>query len=70
MQEQDAFAAWILGELASEQRWKGAFAHSEDALAQLADEALTDHREGRTQVLDPDRSIGSHTDYDRLLSRL
>jgi hypothetical protein len=39
-QEQDAFAAWILDELASERRWEKAFADSEDGLAQLADEAL------------------------------
>jgi hypothetical protein len=53
--EQDAVAAWILEELASERRWDKAFANSPDALAQLADEALADHREGRTQVLNPDQ---------------
>lgn len=54
-QEQDVLAAWILEELASEQRWDELFAGSEDVLAQLADEALAEHREGRTQVIDPDR---------------
>jgi len=54
-QEQYALATIILEELASERRWGKAFAASEDVLAQLADEALAEHREGRTQVLTPDR---------------
>ncbi len=54
-QEQDAFATWILEELASERRWEETFANSADALAQLADEALAEFRAGRTQVLDPDK---------------
>jgi hypothetical protein len=53
--EQDALAAWILEELASEKRWSEALAGSADALATLADEALADHRAGKTQPLDPDR---------------
>ena len=52
--EQDAVAAWILEELASERRWAVAFAASEDILAQLADEALEEHRQGRTLPLNPD----------------
>ena len=51
--EQDALAAWILGELASEGRWAAAFADSADVLTHLADEALREHRAGRTQALDP-----------------
>ena len=50
--EQDAFAAWILDELASERRWEKAFADSEDELAQLADEALAEHHNGRTLPMD------------------
>ena len=53
--EQDAFAAWILEELASERRWEDDFAGSSDVLAQLADEALAEHRAGRTHELDPCR---------------
>jgi len=53
--EQAALAAWILEEIASERRWDKAFADSADALAQLADEALTEHRRGQTQVLEPDK---------------
>ena len=53
--EQEAIAAWILEELASEQRWRGALDGSADALARLADEAAAEYREGRTRPLDPDR---------------
>jgi hypothetical protein len=54
-QEQDALAAAILEELASERRWDQAFADSADLLAQLADQALAEHRAGKTHVLDPER---------------
>ena len=54
-QEQDVLAAVILEELASERRWDQAFADSADLLAQLADQALAEHRAGKTQVLDPER---------------
>jgi hypothetical protein len=53
-QEQRAFAAWILEELAAERKWERAFTDSADVLAALADEALTEHRAGQTQELDPD----------------
>ncbi len=53
--EQDAFATWIFEELASEQRWSQSFAKSQDLLARLAEEALAEHREGRTQPLDVDQ---------------
>lgn len=55
MQEQDALAAWILEELASERRWEEAFAASGDRLDQLANEALAEHHAGRTRVLDPSK---------------
>ena len=54
-QEQDALAAVILEELASERRWDQAFADSADLLAQLADQALAEHRAGKAHVLDPER---------------
>lgn len=53
-QEQEAFAAWILEELASERKWAERFANSQDLLAQMADEALAEHRAGKTLPLDPD----------------
>jgi hypothetical protein len=54
-EEQNAFANWLLEELASEQRWQKAFANSEDSLAKLAAEALAEHRAGRTEELDPEK---------------
>ena len=54
-QEQNAFATWILDELASEEQWQKAFVDSADALARLADEALKEHRKGNTRPLDPDQ---------------
>lgn len=55
VEQQDSLGAWILSELASERRWDQAFARSADQLAELADAALREHEEGRTQELDPDR---------------
>jgi hypothetical protein len=53
--EQDALADLILRELASERRWIKAFDDSQAELAALADEALDEHRAGKTEPLDPDR---------------
>ena len=50
--EQNIFANWILEELASEQRWQDTFAGSEDALAQLAAEALVEFENNETELLD------------------
>ena len=50
--EQDAVAALILEELASEHRWAEAFAQSQDELAALADEALAELDRGETEPLD------------------
>ena len=49
--EQDAVAAIVMEELASEQRWTDSFAKSQDLLAKLADKALIDHAAGRTKPL-------------------
>jgi hypothetical protein len=51
--DQDALAEAILAEIRSEKAWEVAFASSQDELAQLADEALTEHRSGSTKPLDP-----------------
>ena len=53
-EEQDALAAMLLEELASEQRWSKALASSQDKLSELADEALAEHRRGKTRPLDQD----------------
>jgi hypothetical protein len=54
-EEQDAFARWLLEELASEKRWSDLFAASQHKLADLAAEAIEENRSGRTEPLDPDR---------------
>ena len=52
--EQNILAKWVLGELAAEKRWEATFADSEDVLRELADEALEEHRKGKTKPLDTD----------------
>jgi hypothetical protein len=52
---QDALAAAILQEVASEEHWTAAFARHSDALAALADEALRELHAGKTQSLDPEQ---------------
>ena len=49
--EQDRFARFLLAELESEGQWAELFAspESEDLLERLADEALSEHRAGRTR---------------------
>jgi len=54
-EDQDALAQAVLAELASERRWDELFARSTDVLSELAEEALAEHRAGRTKPLDPDR---------------
>jgi hypothetical protein len=49
--EQDAVAAIVMEELASEQRWTDSFAQSQDLLAKLAEKVLADDAAGRTKPL-------------------
>ncbi len=49
--EQDAVAAILLQEMASERRWSEAFANSQDLLAKLAGKALAEHAAGHTKPL-------------------
>ena len=51
-EEQDALAAILLEEIASEQRWSRSFVKSDDALASLASEALADFKAGKTKPFD------------------
>lgn len=55
-EEQDKLARFLLAELESERQWAELFARpeSEDLLERLADEALLEHRSGRTQRLTMD----------------
>lgn len=49
--EQDALAAILLEELASEKKWSELFAQSQDVLGKLAVEALAEHRAGKSKPL-------------------
>lgn len=51
--EQNAVAKWLLNELSSEKHWDKAFAESERILEKLADEALKEHKQKKTRLLDP-----------------
>ena len=51
VRDQNSVARWLIAELASDARWNKAFRRSEDRLAQLADVALEEHRNGRTRRL-------------------
>jgi hypothetical protein len=42
--DQNEFAAWILEELHSDQRWEKLFASSGTLLSQMADEALAEYK--------------------------
>ena len=53
--EQDAIATIILEELEDEMKWEQAFSDSQDVLAELAAEAMTEYRAGTTQELDPEK---------------
>ena len=52
--EQDALAEAIRAEIGAEKDWDNSFAGSLDVLVRLADEAIADHRAGRTKPIDPD----------------
>lgn len=52
--EQDQLAEAIRAEIEAERTWAKRLAASGDALADLADEALAEHRSGRSLPLDPD----------------
>ena len=53
--EQDALAEAIRAEIAAETDWDRSFASSLDVLERLADEAIANHRAGRTKPVHPDR---------------
>ena len=61
--EQDNLAAILLDEIAAEQHWTEAFAKSQDQLSRLADEALTEYWQNRTEPLDTDLQWGINHDH-------
>jgi len=50
--DQDALAQWLLEELKSERRWADLLNGSGGFLEHLADEAIREHRNGRSKPLD------------------
>ncbi len=52
--QQNILAKWIIEELLAEKKWDTLFAESEDLLAELADEALNEYQQGKTQILNLD----------------
>jgi hypothetical protein len=55
--EQNAVAALLLEELASEKRWDGAFASSQQQLSSMAHDALREFESGQTLPIDVDRDF-------------
>lgn len=54
--KQEAIGAWLLAEIDADGKWDDLFARpASGALKRLAEEALDDHRAGRTSALDPDQ---------------
>ena len=49
---QDAIAARMLMELEDESRWDEAFAKSQDKMAQMAEEAISEFKAGKTLPLE------------------
>jgi hypothetical protein len=49
--EQESIATLILAEIKDEKLWDEQFSQSKDQLAQLADEALADFKQGKTRPL-------------------
>ncbi|MBA3480983.1 MAG: hypothetical protein H0T51_04115 [Pirellulales bacterium] len=53
-EQQESFAALMLYELESDQRWDELFARSPELLEKLAAEAIAEDDAGLTEPLDPD----------------
>lgn len=52
--EQDRIAQWLIEEIRAEHEWDKSFARSQDTLEGLANDALAEHRTGKSEPLDPD----------------
>jgi len=53
--EQNMFAQFIIDEIHSEKKWDELFSNTEDTLAMLADDALSEYKEGKTDTLNFDK---------------
>jgi hypothetical protein len=54
--EQDVLASWLLAELAADHEFDRAISHTSGKLADLAREALEEHRSGKTEEMITERS--------------
>lgn len=52
--EQDTLATIVIEEMETEKRWDESFAGSQDMLAQMAKQALSEHRQNKTRRLNVD----------------
>ena len=52
--QQNILARWIIDELLAEKKWDILFAETEDELSALADEALNEYKQGKTQLMNLD----------------
>ncbi|MEA3498101.1 MAG: hypothetical protein U9R16_03475 [Campylobacterota bacterium] len=50
--EQNIFARFILNEIEQEKNWDRSFSDSEDILSLIANEALDDYKNNKTETLD------------------
>ena len=55
--KQDAMARFVLAEVHAEDEWGNSFASSQDELAFLAEQALNESNEGKTQPMNLDRDF-------------
>ena len=53
-EEQEAMGALLLAEIDADRHWDELFAQPSDVIERMADQALEDHRQGRTRPLDPE----------------
>lgn len=54
-QEQNEFAGFLISELEEEKKWAESFEKYPEVLEKLGQKALKDHREGKTEPLNPDK---------------
>ena len=52
--EQDALATLVMEEMEAEKKWEESFSRSQDALAEMAEHALAEHKANKTRPLDAD----------------
>ena len=53
--DQEAIGAWLLAEIESERKWDELFSRPSAVIDRMAQEALEDHRAGKTTPLDPEK---------------